>query len=236
MHIPDGYLSPQTYGPLFGVMLLIWQRASIKVKQTLTKKNLPLLALASAFSFVIMMFNVPILGGSTGHAVGSAVIAIALGPWAAAISISTAVIIQALLFGDGGITAIGANCFTMAFIMPFMAHYTFRLLAGNYTQFGLRQKISAGLAGYASLNLSAIATAIILGIQPLIALSATGEPLYAPYSLKVALPAIAVQNLLFFGFLEAVVTALVCTYLAKANVFQLAKPLQAFKRRSADEV
>lgn len=236
MHIPDGYLSPQTYGPLFAIMLLIWQRASVKVKQTINKRNLPLLALASAFSFVIMMFNVPILGGSTGHAIGSAVIAIALGPWAAAIAVSTAVIIQALLFSDGGITAIGANAFTMAFVMPFSAYYIYHLLAGKYEQFGLRQKVSAALAGYVSLNLSAIATAIIIGIQPIIAVSASGQPLYAPYPLKVALTAIAAQNMLFFGFLEAIVTGLVCTYLARANIFQFTKSVQTFSRRHLDEV
>ena len=101
MHIPDGYLSPQTYGPLYAIMILVWQRASVKVKQTINRKNMPLLALSAAFGFVIMMFNVPILGGSTGHAIGSAVIAIALGPWAAVIAISTTVIIQAVLFSDG---------------------------------------------------------------------------------------------------------------------------------------
>lgn len=236
MHIPDGYLSPQTYGPLYAIMLFVWQRASVKVKQTINKKNLPLIALSSAFCFVIMMFNVPILGGSTGHAVGSAVIAIALGPWAAAIAISTAVIIQAVIFSDGGITAIGANCFTMAFVMPFSAHYIYHLLAGKYEQFGLKQKISAAVAGYFSLILSALATAIIIGIQPIIAVSASGKPLYAPYPLQVTIPVIAAQNLLFFGFLEAGVTAIVCTYVAKSNVFELTKPKKSFDTGAMDEV
>ena len=235
MHIPDGYLSPQTYGPLYAIMILVWQRASVKVKQTINRKNMPLLALSAAFGFVIMMFNVPILGGSTGHAIGSAVIAIALGPWAAVIAISTTVIIQAVLFSDGGITAIGANSFTMAFVMPFSAYYIYHLLAGKYEQFGLRQKISAALAGYISLNLSAMATAIIIGIQPIIAVSASGQPLYAPYPLQIALPAIAIQNMLFFGFLEAAVTGFVCAYLARANVFQLAKTVPSFNRRKLDE-
>jgi cobalt/nickel transport system permease protein len=218
MHIPDGYLGPQTYGTLWGLMLPIWHKASQKVKQTINRKNLPLLALASAFSFVIMMFNVPIPGGSTGHAVGSAIIAIALGPWAALISVSMALIVQALIFSDGGITAIAANCFTMAFVMPFSAYYIFRLLSGKYSGFGIRQKISAAIAGYISLNLGALTTAVFLGIQPILAKSPDGRPLYSPYSLKVTIPAMAGEHLLFFGFVEAAVTALVAAYLAKSNV------------------
>ena len=78
------------------------------------------LAIGAAFSFVVMMFNVPIPGGSTGHAVGGVRVAILLGPWAAMIAITVALVIQALLFGDGGITAIGANCINMAVVIPFV--------------------------------------------------------------------------------------------------------------------
>jgi len=118
MHIPDGYISPQTYGLFYLIMIPLWMRASNVLKKTLRAKHASYLALCAAFSFVIMMFNIPIPGGSTGHAVGGAVVAIILGPWAALMAVSTALIIQALLFGDGGITAIAANCFNMAFIMP----------------------------------------------------------------------------------------------------------------------
>ncbi|KKM02224.1 hypothetical protein LCGC14_1786610, partial [marine sediment metagenome] len=62
------------------------------------------------------------------------------------------------------------------------------------------------------------------------------QPLYAPYPLQIALPAIAIQNMLFFGFLEAIVTGFVCSYLARANVFQLTKPKKTFNRRVLDEV
>ena len=81
---------------------------------------MPLLGIFAAFSFVAMMFNIPIAGGSTGHAVGGTLIAILLGPEAACLSVSVTLILQALLFGDGGILAIGANCFNMAFVLPFV--------------------------------------------------------------------------------------------------------------------
>src|SRR5512140_1340455 len=107
MHIPDGYLSPQTYLSLYGIPIPILAVAARKVKQTLRSRHVPLLALGAAFSFVIMMFNVPVPGGTSGHAVGAVLVAVLLGPWAACIAVSIALIVQALMFGDGGITAIG---------------------------------------------------------------------------------------------------------------------------------
>jgi len=98
MHIPDGYLSPKTCGVLYAAMATIWYLAARKVQKTLHAKQIPLLALSAAFTFVIMMFNIPIPGGSTGHMVGGVIVACVLGPWAAVISISTALVIQALLF------------------------------------------------------------------------------------------------------------------------------------------
>ena len=82
---------------------------------------MPLLGIGAAFSFLGMMFNVPLPGGTTGHAVGGTLIAILTGsPAAGCIAVSIALLIQALLFGDGGILAFGANCFNMAFILPYL--------------------------------------------------------------------------------------------------------------------
>src|SRR4030042_4235169 len=131
MHIPDGYLSPQTYVPLYGVSLVFWSVALKKINKELSIKHIPYLAMSAAFSFLIMMFNVPIPGGTTGHAVGAGIIAILLGPWTAVIAVSVSLIIQAIVFGDGGIPAIGANCFNMAVGMPFVSIWVFRLIKGN---------------------------------------------------------------------------------------------------------
>src|SRR5674476_1559424 len=86
MHIPDGYIGPITYGILWIAMIPIWLYAGNWLKKNLKDRQVPYLALAAAFSFVIMMFNLPIPGGSTGHAVGSALIAIILGPWVAVVT------------------------------------------------------------------------------------------------------------------------------------------------------
>src|SRR4030043_516469 len=145
MHIPDGYLGPQTYLPLYGVSIGLWAIAQKKLKKQLSLKHVPSLAMAAAFSFLIMMFNVPIPGGTTGHAVGAGIIAILLGPWTAVIAVSVSLIIQAIVFGDGGITAIGANCFNMAVVMPFVSYWIFRLIKGR-TNSGTRLYTAAFLA------------------------------------------------------------------------------------------
>lgn len=83
-------------------MVLVWRKAVLKVKKELPRKKMPLLGICSAFSFLIMMFNLPLPGGTTGHAVGATLVAILLGPYAAVISLTIALAIQALFFGDGG--------------------------------------------------------------------------------------------------------------------------------------
>lgn len=225
MHIPDGYLGPQTYGAMYVVMVPFWAAAGKKVRETLKARQTPLIALAAVFSFVVMMFNVPAPGGTTGHAVGAALAAIVLGPWAAMLAVSAALVVQALLFGDGGVTAIGANCFTMAVAMPFAAHFVYRMLWGGEGASARRRAIAAGIAGYVSLNAAAFLTALLFGIQPAIASRPDGTPLYAPYPLGVAIPAMMFEHLFLFGFIEAAVTGLVVAYLYKADpsLFAFAK-------------
>ncbi|HMK56625.1 MAG TPA: cobalt transporter CbiM [Dissulfurispiraceae bacterium] len=214
MHIPDGYLSPQTYVPLFGVSACVWTIALRKMKSELSHKHIPYLAMSAAFSFLIMMFNIPIPGGTTGHAVGAGVIAILLGPWAAVLAVSVVLIIQAIIFGDGGITGIGANCFNMAIVMPFVSYWTFRLIRSTENT-GARFYIAAFLAGYLGLSVAAVLTGIEFGIQPLIAIGPDGLPLYSPYPLSIAVPVMALEHLALFGVLEGAVTMMVLKYFMK---------------------
>ena len=214
MHIPDGYLSPQTYIPLAGVFVAVSSVAVKKVKKEVSAKSIPYLGMASAFSFLIMMFNLPIPGGTSGHAVGSAVIAIIMGPWALIIAVSVALIIQALIFGDGGITAIGANCFNMAIFMSFTAYYIFKFI-NLRSQKPFRIFIAAFVSGYLSIVLTSVLTAVEFGIQPLIATSADGKALYCPYGLSVSIPAMAFGHIVLFGIVEGIVTALIVRYFFK---------------------
>lgn len=215
MHIPDGYLSPRTCVVFYATMIPIWFIASRKVEKSLKLKQLPLLALGAAFTFVIMMFNIPIPGGSSGHMVGGVIVSAVLGPWAGVVALSLALTLQAFLFGDGGVTALGANSFNMAFIMSFSGYYIYRVISAGSPGYG-RRFLASAAAGYAAVNIAAFATAIELGIQPIIA-NEGGRPLYAPYPLAVTIPAMMLPNLLFFGLIEALGTALVVGYIHKTN-------------------
>jgi cobalt/nickel transport system permease protein len=217
MHIPDGYLSPQTYLPAYGVMAVVWAAVSARVKKTLTDRQIPLLALSSAFAFVIMMFNVPTPGGTTGHAVGAVLLAILLGPSAACVALTVVVVAQALIFGDGGVTAIGVNCFNMAFVMPFFGYAVYRALGDARTRPSWFRPFAAGIAGFVGLNAAALCFALEMGIQPLIAHDSAGRPLYAPFPWSVTIPAIMIWHLTILGFVEAAVTGLVVAYLQKAE-------------------
>jgi cobalt/nickel transport system permease protein len=223
MHIPDGYLGPATYGTLYGVMIPFWAAASWKLNRTLKARQAPYLAIGAAFTFVIMMFNIPIIGGTTGHATGATLIAVLLGPWAAVIAVSAALIIQALLFGDGGVTAIGANCFNMAVAGVFVGYGVYRAVAAGAGPANRRRVIAGAVAAYVSLNVSALLAAVQLGLQPLLERSPAGQPLYAPFPLHVAVPAMVLPHLAVFGFAEAAVTALVIKYFQKNDPGMLGK-------------
>src|SRR6476620_628810 len=103
MHIPDGYLSPQTCAVMYRASVPFWVVAGRRVRKV-----------------------VPIPDGTTAHAVGAVLVAVLLGPWAAVIAVSIALLIQALFFGDGGVLAYGANVFNMAFVMPFVGYGVYR--------------------------------------------------------------------------------------------------------------
>src|SRR3954463_8804846 len=127
MHIPDGYLSPATCAALYGGAAPFWYIGLNRVKAALHTRLVPLLSLFAALSFVIMMFNLPLPGGTTGHAVGMGIASIVLGPWISILAISMALVIQALFFVDGGITALGANCFNMAIAGSLVAYAVYRI-------------------------------------------------------------------------------------------------------------
>src|SRR6266478_1298069 len=99
MHIPDGYLSPATCAALYAGSAPFWYVALGRIRKALHTRLAPLISLFAAFCFVIMMFNLPLPGGTTGHAVGIGIAAVVLGPWASMLAISIALIIQAIFFG-----------------------------------------------------------------------------------------------------------------------------------------
>lgn len=226
MHIPDGYLSPQTCAAMYAAAAPFWYTALRRVQRLLNTRLVPLLAVFSAFSFVIMMFNLPLPGGTTGHAVGMGVSAIVLGPWGSMLAVSVALLIQALFFGDGGVTAFGANCFNMAIVGSLTAYWLYRALAGRAAIMSGRRVVAAAIAGYAGINLAALCAAIEFGIQPALFKDAAGAPLYAPYPLSVAVPAMMIGHLTLAGLAELVVSGGVVAYLQRSDpaLLRLAAP------------
>ena len=217
MHIPDGYLSLSTCAATYAAAMPFWAVALRRVQRLLHTRLVPLLAVFSAFAFVIMMFNLPLPGGTTGHAVGVGIAAVMLGPWAAMLALSIALLIQAVFFGDGGITTLGANCFNMAIVGSLAAYGVYRLIAGRAEIAATRRVVAAALAGYVAINVAALLTAVEFGIQPMLFHDAAGTPLYAPYPLPIAIPAMMIGHLGFAGLAEALITGGLVAYLQRTD-------------------
>lgn len=222
MHIPDGYIGPVTYGSLWAAMVPAWGYASRRMKDTLQTSRIPSLAMGSVFSLAAMMFFLPLPGGTTGHVSGTTVLAILLGPWAAVLAVSVSLLIQAVVMGDGGITAIGANCFNVALVGSLAGYGAYRVIlrvaawfvrteTGEAREDGpplSARLVAGGVAAYLAINLGAFFAAVELGLQPWIYRDQTGAA-YFPFPLEVAIPAVMLPHLLAVGMLEASVTVLV---------------------------
>jgi len=232
MHIPDGYLSPATCAVAYAASVPFWRVALKRVKKAMNSRQVPLLSLFAALSFVIMMFNLPLPGGTTGHATGIGLATVVIGPWAAMLAVSVALVVQALFFGDGGVTAIGANCFNMAIAGALVAWLVYRLVAGRSPLASARRVVAAGVAGYVAINFSALLAAIEFGIQPLLYKDAGGAPLYCPYPLSIAIPAMMIGHLTIAGLAELAVSAGVVAFLQRSDLSLLRAT--AGKVREAD--
>jgi cobalt/nickel transport system permease protein len=216
MHIPDNYLSPATCAVMALAVVPAWVVSARKVGKDLPKEKIPLLGIGASFSFLIMMLNVPLPGGTTGHAVGGTLLAVLVGPYAACISITIALLIQALIFGDGGILSFGANCFNMAFVIPFLGYAIYKFVKDR-TKSKTVEYAGLAIASYVAINLAALFAAIEFGIQPLIAKDSGGMPLYCPYPLAVSIPAMLIPHLAVAGIVEAAFTVAIVAFIAKAS-------------------
>lgn len=212
MHLPENYLSPATCLAMTTAMAPVWHVTLKKLKIQIKEKpeTVPMIGVGAALSFLIMMFNFPVPGGTTAHAIGGTLLAILIGPNAACLAISITLLVQAVLFGDGGLLAFGANAFNMAFVMPFSGYYIYSFFAKHR-----HGKFGAALGSYLGIVLAALLTGVELGIQPLLFRTATGIPRYFPYGLNVTLPAMTSVHLLVVGFVEALLTVAVYAFVHK---------------------
>ncbi|MCC4371638.1 cobalt transporter CbiM [Limosilactobacillus reuteri] len=220
MHIPDNYLSPATCAVMFAVAAPVVAVSAKKVKVQLKEHRelAPMLGIAASLSFLMMMFNVPVPGGTSAHAVGGTLLAILIGPYAASIAVTVALILQAFLFGDGGILALGANIFNMAIIMPFTGYWIY-----NFLRKHRHASLGAIIGSYCGINLAALMAGFELGIQPLIAHTASGAPLYNPYPLAVTIPAMCFAHLAVAGWIEAFFTYVVYVFVKKVAPAEIYK-------------
>lgn len=213
MHIPDGFISPVTYSVASVVALPLLIRAFRKTKEAISDESFALLSSLSAFSFVVMMFNIPIPGGTSGHAIGAAILAILFGPWVAAFCISLTLFIQALIFGDGGLSVFAVNSLAMGFTASFSAFYIHKVLKNR-----LNNNIVLFVSGWGGIVAASVVIAVVLGIQPWLGVDAAGHPIYFPFGLSVTVPAVVGSHMLFFGMAEGFATMLVIRFVEKIKL------------------
>jgi len=199
LHIPDGFLAPQVYLPATAVAAGFWTLALRRIRRELRESTLPYLAVMTALAFVLNSISLPVIGGTTVHASGVAMLAVCFGPWMAFACISLVLLLQAFLFGAGGITSLPVNALAMGLAGGFLAWAVFRVLR--------RRALTAALlsAGWVAAVGPALIVAVALGVQPAIAHTAEGEPLFFPFGLSVTLPAILIPHALL-GVAEGVLT------------------------------
>lgn len=205
MHIPDGFLSPEIAALMWMISMALlawaWRKARSAYNQSLT----PLLAVSSAFVFVAQMLNFPIAYGTSGHLVGGTFLAVVLGPYAAILSMTIVLLMQALFFADGGIFALGANIFNMA-VIGGLSFFIIKLMSGGSYR---GKKFYAGLfaASWLSVVLGALACGLEIGVSPVFA-NAGG--------VAVTVPAMLFWHTLI-GLGEAAITTTVITQLYRVK-------------------
>ncbi|HSV49287.1 MAG TPA: energy-coupling factor ABC transporter permease [Candidatus Acidoferrales bacterium] len=203
MHIPDGFLTLNIIIPTFIITLIIW---GISIKKTkLTDHQVPMMGLLTALFFAAMMMNYPIIGGTTAHLLGGATIGLILGPYAGCLSVTIILVLQALLFGDGGLTALGANVLNMGIIGVFVPCIVFIVANKAF-------KIKSTTALFATIFISAFLSDLTGAISAGIELGLS-QPVFQ-YGLSVAVPAMAINHSII-GVAEGIVTVIIIATLLK---------------------
>jgi len=167
MHISDGFLDPYICVLMYIVALVSLTWAWKGVRRKFPRSFVPVMAVSSAFVFVGQVLNFPIVYGTSGHLVGGTFLTMLLGPHAAVISMTIVLLIQAVFFGDGGISTFGANIFNMA-IIGGLSFYIVKLLSSSSSN-KKRFAVSVFVASWFSIVLGALATAIQIGVSSMFA-------------------------------------------------------------------
>jgi cobalt/nickel transport system permease protein len=203
MHIPDGFLTISVIIPTFIIAIIFWAISVKKIK--LTDQQIPIMGLLTALFFAAMMMNYPIIGGTTAHLLGGASLGLILGPFAGCISVTIILVLQALLFGDGGLTALGANVLNMGIIGVFVPCIIFLVMNKAF-------KIKATTTLYATIFISAFIGDVLAAISAGVELGLS-QPVFQ-YGLSIAVPAMAINHSII-GVAEGIITIILIGTLLK---------------------
>ena len=156
MHVPDGFIDIPVSAAAFVLSAMILALAVVKARTDLDDRTAPLAGLTAVFIFAAQMINFPVAGGTSGHLLGGALAAILVGPWAGMLVITVVLVVQALLFADGGLTAIGINVLNMGIVTVVVGWLVFRL-GVRFVRSVKGAAIVAGAAAFISVPVSAMA-------------------------------------------------------------------------------
>jgi cobalt/nickel transport system permease protein len=209
MHIPDGFLNAAVMGTTYVISVGGMTNAVRVAKDKIGEKHIPMMGILAAFVFAAQMLNFPVAGGTSGHIIGAALVAILVGPWAAVIIMSVVLIAQSFIFQDGGLLALGANILNMGIISSFCAYYLYHWVNSLLSSNRNGRLVAGFIAAWGSVLLASIGCAIEL------ALSGTSP-------MAVVLPAMAgIYALIGIGegFITIAVLSLVLS--TRADLFRL---------------
>lgn len=215
MHIPDGLISPQTYLPALALAVPLWVVAARRLRARMGDELLPRLAVFTALAFLLSTLMLPLPGGTSGHLLGVSLLALVFGPWIAFLAYTLVLVLQALVVGAGGITALPVNALTLGLVAACVTWGGYRLLRG------LGDTVAVAAATWVAIMTAAFLLALVLGVQPLIAQAPDGTPLFFPFGPAVTLPALLVPHA-FIAAGEAVLTVLVFRHALKRRWVELA--------------
>jgi cobalt/nickel transport system permease protein len=211
MHIPDGFISTPVAAAGIVVAAGTVAYAVKATNKKMGEKQIPMMGILAAFIFAAQMLNFPVIGGTSGHLIGAALAAILLGPWAGVLIMTCVLIVQSLIFQDGGLLALGVNIVNMGVIPCFVGYYLYRGINSLSCKRKLGIMVGGGLAGWLTVVMAAVFCALELAVSGTV-------------PLKVALPSMAGIHAIIGigeGFITAAVLALVLA--TRADLLELQK-------------
>ncbi|HOW17280.1 MAG TPA: energy-coupling factor ABC transporter permease [bacterium] len=209
MHIPDGFLSLPVSAGTIALSSSYGVYCHKKIKENIKKQDIPLIACITAFIFAAQMLNFPVLAGTSGHFMGSTLAVFLFGPYISFFIMTIVLVMQALLFGDGGLLAIGANVLNMAVVGPLVAYFVIK--------YGKKVLRKESLAIFMASLLSIVTASIFCSIQ----VSASGIISFN----KILIAMVGVHTLIGIG--EGLITIATVSFLVKTNIVKELKNVEA---------